>query len=558
MLVWNFIKSPFSTPWRHVTAITALLVMVTAAGGLLMGSNAVRLFDEMSATWERFDSVSEQKITYLTQIHRYLGFTGFSMHTKNYLLYGDDDDLMWIDIDLDQAKNAVDSYRLLSDLSPEENEALHNLGLVIKRFRTNIELIAALQAQGLTPVEIDKKVDLTPGMAANALDQLRWAWRQQADKAEVLMHSSSQKGQDLIAIGWVFIPVMAGLGLLVFSLVKKLTRQVSAYEREKAALEESERRFRDLAANVPGVIFQWIERRSGERGYLYVSPRCQEIYGVSPEELKRNWQALALHPDDEERYLDTVKNAFEKRSEWSFEGRFLMPSGEEKWWRGISKPVAINDEDIVFNGVIIDISLQKQLEQELRQLATTDSLTGAANRRQFVEAATSELERAERYKQPISFLMLDLDHFKKVNDTYGHAGGDEVLRQFVKVVRTRLRGPDVLGRVGGEEFAIMLPQTDTEGAKHLAERIRLDTESLAMTWEHRTMKVTVSIGVASRHAFDKDIDAVLARADAGLYAAKENGRNQVMVRNEPQQVAQGQTAKDVDVDTAEPGPHGAN
>ncbi|WP_170827042.1 sensor domain-containing diguanylate cyclase [Magnetovibrio blakemorei] len=526
------IPNPFASRWSYISIAAAVLILTTSAGALYIGSSAMGLFGDMRKTWQNFDQVSEIKITYLTQMHRYLGYSGMAQHLNDYLLHGKEHLLDILDIDLDQAKNAVDSYGLL-DVNEDEKAALHILRTLIQKSRVQIQDIPKLRERGLSPSEIDKKIDLFPQAATAALDQLRMSWRQQAQITKQTMDDNAMAAEKLVHMSWAFIPVMVLFGITIFWLVNKLCRQVSAYENEKVALEKSERKFRDMAANVPGVIFQWYERSGGERGYLYVSPRCQELYGVSPAELQRNWNALSIHPDDKKRYMKTVDEAFKKRAEWSFEGRFLTPGGEEKWWRGISKPMPGNDEITVHNGVIIDISLQKKMEEELRSLATLDGLTGAYNRRHFLYKAATEVPRSQRYEHPLTVLMIDLDLFKQVNDTYGHGGGDEVLRRFVEIVRKSLRGPDVLGRIGGEEFALMLPETNIAGAITLAERMRTDLQNTAIPWDKRTIKVTASIGIAMLNKADKDIHDILARADRALYNAKAAGRNCVMYCEEP-------------------------
>jgi len=558
----SFLQTSFTRRWNHVSFIAMVLIITTAAGGIFIGANAMRLFNDMRVEWQRFDQVSEQKITYLIKMHQYLGVSGFSQRLKTYLLHGDERLTALIDIDLDQALNAVRSYNLL-DVNADETAALQTIKNLVLKSRTQVAKIPQLRAQGLSPAEIDLSIDLNPEAAIAALDQLRWAWRQQAAITQNAMNATSKTGENLVSMGWIFMPVMGLIGLIVFWLMNSLRCQVTAYEREKAALETSERKFRDMAANVPGVIFQWYERSGGERGYLYVSPRCQELYGVSADELQKNWQALSIHPEDKQRYLDTVKSAFEKRTDWSFEGRFVTPSGEEKWWRGISKPVPvndepINDEEVVFNGMIIDISLQKKMEHELRALATTDGLTGAYNRRHFIYEASLEVPRAKRYNSPLSVLMIDLDLFKKVNDTYGHAGGDSVLRQFVKTVNTFLRSQDVLGRIGGEEFALMLPETNIKGAVVLAERIRTGIQNLAVAWDKTTIKITASIGVSTLQPGDSDIHDIMAKADQALYTAKAEGRNRVACHGGEIKLSGDTTPELLTLSSAPPGPHGAN
>lgn len=176
--------------------------------------------------------------------------------------------------------------------------------------------------------------------------------------------------------------------------------------------------------------------------------------------------------------------------------------------------------------------LRAKLEQAralLDKLSKTDILTEIANRRYLLERFKQELERAKRTGKPLCCLMLDIDYFKSVNDTYGHLKGDDVLRELSKILKESLRTYDIIGRYGGEEFLIILPDTDPENALKLAERIRLSTEeSLA---DNAALpagrRVTVSIGLTKANAADKDYETIIERADANLYRAKEKGRNRV-------------------------------
>jgi diguanylate cyclase (GGDEF)-like protein len=166
--------------------------------------------------------------------------------------------------------------------------------------------------------------------------------------------------------------------------------------------------------------------------------------------------------------------------------------------------------------------------RKLVLLASTDPLTGAYNRRHFLEAGNAELHRSKRYKTPFTALMLDIDHFKAVNDTYGHGIGDEALKKTVSVIQEALRTEDTLGRIGGEEFAVIFPQTDKTGAVLVAERIRASIEKIVIDTPSDPLTFTMSIGVSENLDDDNDIEDALKRADAALYEAKENGRNQVV------------------------------
>lgn len=181
-------------------------------------------------------------------------------------------------------------------------------------------------------------------------------------------------------------------------------------------------------------------------------------------------------------------------------------------------------------GVVTDITERKQMESRLRLLATTDDLTGCLNRRAFFTAAEQELERAVRYGGAVSVLMVDLDHFKNINDRFGHAVGDRALKAAAAVMAEGLRDNDALGRLGGEEFAVLLPETALDGAMPVAERLRAAVAALEVPLDGGDiLRLTASLGAAERLPDESAPDQLLARADCALYRAKAEGRNRVMV-----------------------------
>jgi len=173
--------------------------------------------------------------------------------------------------------------------------------------------------------------------------------------------------------------------------------------------------------------------------------------------------------------------------------------------------------------------LQEQKERA-EALARTDALTGLANRRAFDEAVQQELRRAERYASPLALVMADLDHFKSINDRFGHHVGDQVLTDFAQTLRTAVRDVDLAGRWGGEEFVVLMPGTTLEDATQAAERMRLAVAGRPTRLAGATCGYTASFGVAALSADDKTIHDLVGAADAALYRAKKNGRNRVEVR----------------------------
>ncbi|NEU13065.1 diguanylate cyclase [Methylobacterium sp. BTF04] len=166
--------------------------------------------------------------------------------------------------------------------------------------------------------------------------------------------------------------------------------------------------------------------------------------------------------------------------------------------------------------------------KKLITIATTDPLTGALNRRSFTERALAELARGRRYDRPTSMLMIDADRFKSVNDTYGHAGGDAVLQALTSSLGQTLRPSDVFGRLGGEEFGVILPETGLDDAAHVAERIRAELASLVVGSNGGSIRFTVSIGVSQFELGATELKPTLDRADAALYQAKAQGRDCVV------------------------------
>lgn len=204
-------------------------------------------------------------------------------------------------------------------------------------------------------------------------------------------------------------------------------------------------------------------------------------------------------------------------------------TGIQRWLE--SHAVPMRDQEARITGslcVIRDITDRKKAELELEKLAQTDFLTGLANRRHFMALAEQELARTLRYGGPLSVLMMDIDHFKKINDTYGHKSGDIVLQTFAQLFRSAVRSIDIVGRIGGEEFAAVLPETDSQRALEVAERLR-DTISKAEVYLEHGLPIyfTMSIGVASQAGTCGNIDTLISWADAALYEAKNAGRNKV-------------------------------
>lgn len=267
------------------------------------------------------------------------------------------------------------------------------------------------------------------------------------------------------------------------------------------------------------------------------------ILGYSPQNMPVSYETFLqnVHPEDKARVVNILNQALEGKS-FELEYRIVLPNGEMRVVHGKGevllgeKPKLVGTvqclpehDQIMMLGVIQDITARKKLEWQLEELANTDYLTGCANRRYFLQRAEQEFLRTRRYGGDLSVLMLDLDHFKNINDQYGHEAGDITLKQFVAHCNATLREVDLIGRLGGEEFAILLPETASCQAIEVAKRIcQLIASEEILLPSQEIIRFTVSIGVANIDNKDAQFDTILKRADQSLYQAKHEGRNCVI------------------------------
>lgn len=245
--------------------------------------------------------------------------------------------------------------------------------------------------------------------------------------------------------------------------------------------------------------------------------------GAFPPQLERFIEHI--HPEDRSHFLHEMGQE-PGENPLRYDLRIQTLGGEERW---VALSLACDRQDGVvsrIHGAVADITERRLAELRLQELAATDQLTGLANRRRFFEWLEEEVQRAERFGRPLCAAMVDVDHFKNVNDTYGHGVGDLVLAAVGRILREGLRAVDLVARVGGEEFAILLPETDAEVAVRILDRIRKAVAAQEMVTDEASLSVTVSCGVAARQTGELG-DALLFRADAALYTAKAAGRNQV-------------------------------
>jgi diguanylate cyclase (GGDEF)-like protein/PAS domain S-box-containing protein len=272
----------------------------------------------------------------------------------------------------------------------------------------------------------------------------------------------------------------------------------------------------------------------------YVNLKFTEVTGFTLEEVLGRtpfdtFGATEMQAEARLQHVQTIRSG----RDWHGEMLNFRKNGETYWASVSISPVMDANGSIThFVAVSEDITDRKEAEEKihrlnagLERLATTDYLTGLYNRRYFMQRGSEEFKRALRSNHPLSFLMLDVDHFKAVNDTHGHQAGDMALQQVAAALKDGLRETDILGRIGGEEFAVLLPDTQLNDAILLGQRIcrSMEVAELSIPGRVLAISLTISVGIAGLESGMSGIEDVFRNADKALYKAKRNGRNRVMI-----------------------------
>lgn len=290
-------------------------------------------------------------------------------------------------------------------------------------------------------------------------------------------------------------------------------------------MRQSEQKFRDLAeCSIQGMIVH--------RDFkpLYVNRAYATMHGYnSPEEIMALPSMQVLFAPDE--VADGNERLAELMDGVADNHRLrlcnIRRDGSKMWVDLVEQRIQWNAQPAI-QTIVVDVTQQHLLEEKLKRQASTDELTGLANRRRLMERFEELFKLSRRYPHPLSCILMDLDRFKLINDNYGHAAGDQVLRQFSQLCRNVVREVDFVGRYGGEEFLVILPETTLETAYVVAERLRQHTEQCEIdTGKKGLLKFTVSSSVAQLQSEDSSVDQLIQRADKGLYLAKADGRNRV-------------------------------
>ncbi|MBF0353885.1 MAG: diguanylate cyclase [Alphaproteobacteria bacterium] len=290
-----------------------------------------------------------------------------------------------------------------------------------------------------------------------------------------------------------------------------------------ARIEENEKRFRDFAEAAS----EWFWEMDAALRFTFISKRYFDLSGVEPKDVigrtRLEFARQRLMGDEAEKWAAHISDLESHRPFREFDYAIAKTDGGKLHIRISGVPVFDRDLNFAgYRGSGTDVTREKTLAEEILRQAKTDPLTGVANRRAFYEVASLESERAARYSRPMVAMMIDLDHFKRINDNYGHDGGDLALKQFAEICKSLIRKNDLMGRIGGEEFALLLPETDLDGALEAARKLRQQISQAVVKHGNLRFFFTISIGIAE---LKSDLDDMMKRADQALYEAKAQGRN---------------------------------
>jgi diguanylate cyclase (GGDEF)-like protein/PAS domain S-box-containing protein len=346
------------------------------------------------------------------------------------------------------------------------------------------------------------------------------------------------KAQDDVLASWRYealtrIAFVLGLTILVAITGLYLVRQLRERQRMAAALVAKEADFRLLAEQSSDMVM----RIGLDERILYVSPSCARIVGWDPSQLKETPALAGVNAEDLPRVQQAVAALKLGEAE---EARIIYRTRhreKNEIWIETALRVTRVPESGEINGVVAisrDMTEHKDLENKLAALATSDGLTGIANRRHFDERLLEEWARAKRDGTPLSLLLIDVDHFKKFNDQYGHQAGDGCLRSVARVLAEQARRPaDLVARYGGEEFVLLLPNTDAEGCEQIGQKVREALHELGMlhALNPPSKRVTVSLGGATNLPAEgpAECTSLVEAADRALYTAKDSGRDRLVM-----------------------------
>ncbi|WP_404366436.1 diguanylate cyclase [Marinobacter sp.] len=491
---------------------------------LLIGGAWISLSDALLARW-----ISDPELLTRAQTWKGWGFilaTGLALFGTLYRQFSRDREMM---------RRGEEQTTRIHDLSQFREGVIDNANVWINVLDSSGCVVlwnkAAERISGYSRDEVVGREDVWQWLYPDPAyrEEIRKAAEEVLSEGRVLEAFETwiitRAGQERL-IEWSSRRLFDDEGRLVGSIA--IGSDVTRRRQAERALKRREQQLATLMDNLPGMAYRCLYDQHWTM--KFVSSGCYELTGFTPGELVDNRDvafAELIHSDDPEGLLRSVEEAIGSAETFSIEYQLIRKDGERIWvWeRGRASDA---HSGLTLEGIILDITDRKMLEQELAKLATRDALTGLYNRRETSRILQEEIDRASRYDHFLAILWIDLDHFKSVNDRYGHSVGDRILRALCERLSCSIRNVDTMGRYGGEEFMILLPEMSSQDAMDTAERLRkLIADEPVVASDSLSLDLTISIGVAVFPEHGRRADTLCRAADRAMYRAKARGRNQV-------------------------------
>lgn len=551
---------------RTPAIIAGVVLFAVIAGLLVVASLADRSVEQASRMWHSYMEEVETKAVLLTRLRGADGFAGLDADIRRLIRSADPDLPEELREQVASVEGMLVSYRALP-LTEGERFGMRALETSLADFRDKLGVATHMIARGVATEDIQDIVPLEHANAVMALDLLEEAWTQAGKAKRDQLTAVLERLRGLTRSTLLAVPVLLLVALLVGWLSWRMVRLSDEAARERAGARETAALYRDLVeGSLQGMVIHDAFRP------LFVNPMFVRMFGFGDTaEALALPSVLDLVDETYQETMQTVHNSIQARDmdTWTGRIRCLTRNGDLIWVEELARPIIWQGRPAV-QLTLIDISEQVRHEEDmemergvterqaqevvalaeeldaalnlaeeqkaqLHRLSIGDALTGAFNRRHFIDCAREELARMGR--QPgrvLSVMMLDIDHFKRVNDTYGHAAGDEALRVFTRACQGLLRETDIFGRLGGEEFAALLPGTDLDQARVVADRMLEAIRALVVTVEDQPpFGFTVSLGMTEITDPSETIEKALSRADEALYRSKSEGRDRLTIEPVP-------------------------
>ena len=297
---------------------------------------------------------------------------------------------------------------------------------------------------------------------------------------------------------------------------------------EQKALAAKNQEQRHLLDVILDNVDAYVYMKDADRHFRYVNNKVAELFGLPAKDIIGQRDIDVIPEDIAEGFWQTDKQVFESNKKLIINEIFPGPDQTQQHYLSVKIPYDFKSGSKTLIGFSTDVTELYQLKEKFEQLANIDELTGLYNRRYFFDNANREFHRAQRHQQTLAVIAIDVDHFKAINDKYGHPIGDQVLIKMAELLTPMVRAEDILARIGGEEFSILLPNTSKLKSHQAAERLResLDTQPILIN-DNIELPVKISLGVSVIKPSDTCFQELYARSDVALYQAKSNGRNHV-------------------------------